>query len=292
MSFDVTWGHGGKGDPAIQIHHYDERTVILRQSRAVNYEAPFLVLLIGDERALLLDTGATAHPELFPLRETIDNLLPDGYELIVAHSHPHGDHVAADGRFAGRPRTTVVGHGVDDVRAYFGFGPDWPAGTVSLDLGGRVLEIAGSPGHHAAAISVFDPRTGLLLTGDTVLPGRLYVADAQAFVATLDRLVEVAETRGVTHVLGCHVEMRTRPGRDYPIGAPRQPDERAPQMTVDQLRAVRDAAHAVQGRRGVHRFDDFLIYNEPRRIDKFRLIGRGLVHQAFSRIATTRAGAA
>jgi hydroxyacylglutathione hydrolase len=29
-------------------------------------------------------------------------------------------------------------------------------------------------------------------------------------------------------------------------------------------------------KRGAHRFDDFIIYNEPRRSDQLRLMGRGL----------------
>jgi hydroxyacylglutathione hydrolase len=108
-----------------------------------------------------------------------------------------------------------------------------------------------------------------------VLPGRLYAFDFPAFVSTLDKLVEFTGSNPVTHVLGCHVEMRREPRRDYPLGATFQPEERAPQLTVDQLRAARDAARAVQGRRGVHRFDDFVIYNEPRQRDLLRLVVRG-----------------
>ena len=75
-SLDVTWIHGGRsakrpGDPKIQVHRYDEHTIILRQSKSVHYEAPFLFLLFGNDRVLLLDTGATAEPEKFPLRQTV-----------------------------------------------------------------------------------------------------------------------------------------------------------------------------------------------------------------------------
>ncbi len=44
------------------MHLFDAHTFILRQSKTVNFEAPFLFLLCGNERALLLDTGATADP--------------------------------------------------------------------------------------------------------------------------------------------------------------------------------------------------------------------------------------
>jgi len=292
-TLDVQWIHGTprgarSAEPTVQVHWYDERTAILRQSKTVNYEAPFIYLLIGDERALLLDTGATADPQRFPLRATIDELLEQrtgesAYPLVVAHTHGHGDHVAADPQFAERAATTVVGRDADAVRDFFGFGDAWPAAAVPFELGGRRLTVLGSPGHHRAAITTYDPRTGFLLTGDTVLPGRLYAFDYPAFLATLDRLVAFTQEHEVTHVLGCHVELRSQPGRDFPLGATYQPGERAPQLTVEQLTRVRDAAHAVAARRGVHRFDDFLIYNEPRRRDMLRLMARGLAHKAFGR---------
>ena len=157
---------------------------------------------------------------------------------------------------------------VDAVQAFFGFDvAAWPAQTVSFDLGGRVLQVFGSPGHHKAAITCYDPWTAILFTGDTVLPGRFYVSDCPAFLATLDRMVDFCDAHPVSHVFGCHVEMTNRPARDYPIGATYQPDERVPQMTVAQLTAARDAARSVASVRGIHRFDDFIIYNEPRATD-------------------------
>jgi hydroxyacylglutathione hydrolase len=287
-SLDVAWNHGSRsrrqsGDPAIQVHRYDEHTVIMRQSKSVSYEAPFMYLLFGNERALLLDTGATADAGRFPLRATVDGLVAswlaehprDGYELIIAHSHGHNDHVAGDGQFAGRPGTTVVPRDAEQMRSFFGFGDFWPAQTVTFDLGGRILDVLGSPGHHKAAITVYDRWTGILLTGDTVLPGRLFAFEFAAYRQSLDRLVDFAARRPVAHVLGCHIEMRREPGRDFPIGATYQPGERALEMTAEQLTAVRDAAASAAAKRGVHRFDDFVIYNEPRPADLLRMLARG-----------------
>jgi hypothetical protein len=36
----------------------------------------------------------------------------------------------------------------------------------------------------------------------------------------------------------------------------------------------------VAGKRGIHRFDGFIIYNEPRARDQLKLMGRGLLHKA------------
>lgn len=273
---DVRWIHGSPSprrlvDPPLQVHHLTPGTVLVRQSKDLTFEAPFILLLLGERRALLLDTGAVDGSEL---RRTVDRLL-DGhtttlpgdtaYELVVAHTHGHGDHVAGDAAFADRPHTTVVGREVDAVRAFFGIS-DWPTEVVTFELGGRTLEVFGIPGHHSASIALHDPMTGLLHTGDTVYPGRIYVEDPTALLETLDRLVAFAERRGVRHVLGCHVEMTRRPGRDYALGARYQPDEPSPFMTVEQLRAARDAFRTVAHRPGIHRFDDvvFCVGEGPR----------------------------
>lgn len=292
LVMDVNWIHGTarrdrSGEPAIQAHRADPHTVMLRQSKCLSHEAPFMYLLFGNERAVLFDTGATADPAAFPLRATVDELMSrwlaehprPHYELLVAHTHGHNDHVAADGQFLDRPATTVVSRELEAVQGYFGF-TAWPEQIVSLDLGGRVLEITGTPGHHQAAIAIYDPWSGFLLTGDTVLPGRLYAFDYPAFLESLERMVELAKGRAVSYVLGCHVEMTSARGQDYPLGARYQPDEPPLQMTVDQLLEVRQAARSVADRRGPSRFDDFIIYNEPRLRDQLSLLSRGLLHRA------------
>jgi len=73
---------------------------------------------------------------------------------------------------------------------------------VLYDLGGQVLGITGRHRHQAASIAASDPWTGFLITGDTVYPGRLYVQDMPAFIASLDRLVAFARSRPETHVMG------------------------------------------------------------------------------------------
>jgi hypothetical protein len=43
---------------------------------------------------------------------------------------------------------------------------------------------------------------------------------------------------------------------------------------------VQAAAASVAGRQGVHRFDDFVIYNQPGLRDQLKLITHGLLHKA------------
>jgi hydroxyacylglutathione hydrolase len=114
---------------------------------------------------------------------------------------------------------------------------DWPTGQEALDLGGRRLTVFPIPGHHNAHIAIHDPWTGFLLTGDTVHPGRLYVEDMPAYIASLERPVALADRAAVSHVMGTHIEMSRQPGRDFPIGSTVPALDEAPlPMTVEQLR--------------------------------------------------------
>ncbi len=288
---DVRWNYGAAGEAPIQVHPYDPHTYLLRQAKATNYEAPFLYLLFGNERAHSAGHRGHQGSRCVPApgdRRRADRRLARratrgrDYELVVAHTHAHGDHVAGDGQFDGRPLTTVVPHEAEAVSEFFGF-TSWPAQTVQFDLGGRVLDVTGIPGHQPASIAIFDPWSGFLLTGDTVYPGRLYALDFPSFAASLDRLAEFAAARPVTHVMGCHIEMTRKPGRDYPLGSRYQPDEPPLQMTVAQLVAVRDAARAAADKPGVHTSDDFIIFNGPCRAAVVRQLARATVRRMTGR---------
>ncbi|RZT18849.1 glyoxylase-like metal-dependent hydrolase (beta-lactamase superfamily II) [Mycobacterium sp. BK558] len=272
----VQWIHGSESakhntDPDVQVFWYDDDTVILRQNKAINYEAPFLFLLFGRDHAALLDTGATSDPDLFPLRDVVDGLIESwrrrhrrtegSYELLVLHTHSHGDHVAGDPQFVDRPDTVLVPADTSSAWSYFGFVAD-PLAVRSVDLGERVLDVLATPGHDAAAVTFYDPDTGILFTGDTVYRGRLYIDDWPEFTRSIDRLLDFCASRPVTHVIGCHIEMTTTPGVDYPVRTTFQPDEPPLQMTVDHLRAIRSALREA-GPSPVRRVcDDFILWPE------------------------------
>ena len=237
----------------LEVTRLSASTIQLRQPKTSHWEAPFLFLLFGTERALLLDTGATADTERLPLRETVDSLIAEwlrshphaDYELVVAHTHAHGDHIAADSQFAGRPFTTIIGTNVDDVTAFFGL-QDWPQRATVLQLGERDIDVIPGPGHEPSAIVFFDRETGTLFTGDTVYPGRLYIRDRTAFRATIDRLVAFRDENSsqVKVLRGCHIEMSTTPGVDYVVGTVDQPDEVPLELSPTVLDEVREALDA------------------------------------------------
>ncbi|MGZ0145805.1 MBL fold metallo-hydrolase [Kribbella sp. WER1] len=236
MTFPGHWDDGT--DPATpdhQVHWYDDRTAIIRQALHTSFEGPFLYLLLGTTHALLVDTG-TGEADLPQL---VHSLRGDR-ELIVAHSHGHGDHVGGDSGF-----DAVVGRSVEQVAAYFGLG-NWPHHNGTVDLGERVVDVIPIPGHQGADVTLYDRRTRLLLTGDSLYPGRLYVKDWAAYRASVRRLGEfVAAGNAVEWVLGAHVEMTAEPGKDYPMGADRHPGEHVLQLrpaVLDELVEVLAAA--------------------------------------------------
>ncbi|HWK92502.1 MAG TPA: MBL fold metallo-hydrolase [Luteimicrobium sp.] len=273
----------------IEVHALEDDTVLLRQSKRSSFEAPVLALLFGSERALLLDTGATADPEAFPLRATVDGLVADwlgrhpraDYGLVVVHSHAHGDHVAADAQLADRPGTVVVGKELADVRAFFGLGePGGADDEVTFDLGDRALKVLATPGHHPTAITLHDPRTGILWTGDSIYPGRLFVDDRRAFATSTARLAAFAAEHEVTWVVGAHVEAARTPRTEYPLGARSQPDEAPLALAPDVLTEVADVAAelALTGPGRVVR-DRFTVVDVRSRSAVARLLLAGWVHR-------------
>ena len=249
----TTWYAGGPtcdGRPAFRIHEYLPGFFILRQPACTNYEKPFLYLLVGQSRALLLDTGASGIAVAEPIDSILDawRVRHDGTprELVVAHSHGHGDHVAGDGQFRGRNGVTLVERDTGAVRAFFGF-RSWPTDVVQFDLGGRVLDVLAIPGHEAASLAFYDRSTAVLLTGDTFYPGRLYVRDTAAFAASTARLVTFTASRPVSAILGTHIEQARTPFTDYPVGTRDQPDEDRLELSRAELVTLDSAARAMRG---------------------------------------------
>ena len=57
------WIHGSSDcadnlDPAIDVYAHDKTTYILRQNKCLTFEAPFIYVLVGENKILILDTGA------------------------------------------------------------------------------------------------------------------------------------------------------------------------------------------------------------------------------------------
>lgn len=269
--FPEKWIDGtASAEPLFQVQALNADTFVIRQSVKTNFEAPFLYLLFGTDRALLIDSGAGG----LKIRPAVDRLIAGWradhgnrpVHLVVAHSHGHGDHHAGDSEFRDRPDTDVVGLDPADVAAFFHVA-DWPNGLGHYDLGGRVLDVIPTPGHQPAHIMVYDKRTRLLLSGDMLYPGRLYVPVDRfdAYRASANRLAAFAATHPIRALLGAHIEMTTTPGQDYPMESPAHPAEHGLALPPEAIGELQKAANGAASPPGIDRHADFIVYPVPPR---------------------------
>ena len=257
---------GASPQPPLQIHNYEPQTFILRQSPCASFEANFIYLLIGSDKALLIDTGAVADPKAMPLAKTIMELLPDKdgkkLPLVVAHTHRHLDHRAGDPQFASLPAGQVVPFDLQGVRAFFGF-DKWPNGIAQIDLGGRTVDVIPTPGHNETHVAFYDDRTAILFSGDFLLPGRLLIEDAATYRESALRVVDFLKTRPLTHILGGHIELDTA-GRAYRFGSHYHPNEHRLELARADLARLPEAFERFNG--FYARYPNYILTNPIRNI--------------------------
>jgi hydroxyacylglutathione hydrolase len=268
-AWNAPWNPGAQDckanpQPPLEVRAFNPQTFIMRENLCSTFEAPFLYLLIGSQRALLIDTGDVADPKLMPLAQTVMNLLPgDGpakLPLLVVHTHRHLDHRAGDDQFAHLPNVQVVGYDLDSVRHYYNF-TDWPNGVTQIDLGDRTVDVIPTPGHNPTHVSFYDRNTGLFFSGDFLMPARLLIDDTAADLASAQRVAAFVKDRPVSYVLGGHIEM-DKSGEMFPWESQYHPNEHALAMTKDDLLAL---PAAVAGFNGFYsRSGQFLMMNQMR----------------------------
>jgi hydroxyacylglutathione hydrolase len=263
----VHWNEGSEDcvknpQPPIQVHRYNAQTFILRESLCVTYEAPFIYLLIGKNKALLIDTGAVADAKTMPLAQTVISLLGNGgsgLPLMVVHTHGHLDHRSGDDQFRPLPDVEIVPTPLESVKSRLGVA-DWPNSIGHIDLGDRVIDVIPTPGHYPSHVAYYDRQTGLFFSGDFLLPGRLLIEDTNADLASARRVAEFVDQRPVTYVLGAHIEL-DESGKIF-LGTRYHPNERPLQLTKQDLVAMPGIVSGFNGfyaKRGV-----YLLMNQNR----------------------------
>jgi len=257
--------------PEWQVHEYNPDLYILRQSGCTDAEMPFLYLFFGKDRGLLWDTGSRNGNLAPAFQRVVHNWLERNHResipVIVTHSHSHGDHTFGDGAIQALNDPaipiTFVPAKIADTQAFFHIAT-WPTDLGEVDLGGRVLNIVPIPGHDVVSIALYDRRTGILLTGDSLYPGRLYVRDFAAFQTSTERLIAFIEGKPVAHVLGNHIEQSRTPFLDFPIGSIYHPDEHVLDLTFGTLLELEDGLKSMQGKPRRMAMRDFTIWpTEP-----------------------------
>ena len=108
------------------------------------------------------------------------------------------------------------------------------------------MDVIPTPGHHSTHVAFYDNRTGILFSGDFLLPGRLLINDAAAYHESALRVVEFLKMRSLTYILGGHIELNTA-GQSYQSGSHYHPDEHRLELTREDLAALPAAFETFNG---------------------------------------------
>lgn len=239
---DIHWNQGAADctktpQPPLQVFQYDAQTYILRESPCATFEAPFMYLLMGTDKALMIDTGDVADPALAPLARTVMGLLPakgsSKLPLVVVHTHGHLDHRAGDSQFQPLTNVQVVSTDLEHVKQYFGFS-DWPNGIDHIDLGGRIVDVIPTPGHYPSHVSYYDRNAALFFSGDFFMPARLIIDNTDEDIASAKRVADFIKDKPVNYVLGGHIEVDDH-GNTFDWESTYHPNEHVLQLSKQDL---------------------------------------------------------
>lgn len=196
---------------------------------ANQFQEAISYLIVGTKQALMFDTGIGLMP-IRPVAEQLTNL-----PIEVLNSHTHYDHVGGNAEFdrilamdtpytranesgfthaelAGEVASESFCHGAPKGADTAGFHTRaWKPSRIiadgdTVDLGGRVLEIIGAPGHTPDALALLDRAHGLLWTGDTYYDATIWLyvpeTDLDAYERSIARLAALAPS--LTRLLPAH----------------------------------------------------------------------------------------
>jgi glyoxylase-like metal-dependent hydrolase (beta-lactamase superfamily II) len=262
--------------PEWQVQEYNPNFFIMRQSPCTDYEKPFVFLFFGKEKAMLIDTGSRNGDIAPSLRWVVKNWLTrngrTSIPLLVVHTHPHGDHIAGDKEIQAMndpamPVTFLAANDQQATMTFYGI-TSWPDGIGKIDLGDRVIDVIPIPGHSAMSVAFYDRKTAVLLAGDSLYPGRLYVQDFAAFQASTERMIAFTKDKPVAHILGNHIEETDTPFLDYPVGTMYQPHEHELALSRGSLLELEDALVSMHGVPQRMALRDFSVWPSGRQFAK------------------------
>ena len=147
-------------------------------------------LLIGSERALLIDSGMQTRTA----RELAGEITSLPIELI--NTHADRDHTGSNAEFS-----RFYMHPSECSNYYRSGGrgeitPVWDGSA--LDLGKRPLRIIALPGHTPGSIAILDVNGRRLFSGDPIQDGRIFMFGVQrelhAYIHSLDRLMTMQDS--------------------------------------------------------------------------------------------------
>lgn len=217
------------------IDHIDKDTHIISEYR--HWEETHAYLLNGTERSLLIDTGlgiCNIYDEVIRLTDK---------PVTAVATHIHWDHIGGheffpdfyahedelnwlNGEFPltlEQIKDMVVdrcdlpeGYNVDNYKLFQGTPTMALKDNVSIDIGGRSIQVMHTPGHSPGHICFFEKERGYLFTGDLVYKDTLFAyypsTDPKAYLKSIERVatLPVKNVFPAHHSLDIHPEILIR----------------------------------------------------------------------------------
>lgn len=209
------------------IEKIDENTFAL--SEYDHWEKPHSYLLIGAERALLIDSGLGIEN----IHDEVSKLTDKPIEVITTHAH--WDHIGGHKYFSrilihekerawleekfplplravkesivSKPCELPPGFKIEEYEIFKGKVARTVRDGDKIELGGRALKVIHTPGHSPGHICLFEEEKGYLFSGDLIYKGTLY-----AFYPTTDpyefmKSVKKVSTLPIKRILPGHNDL-------------------------------------------------------------------------------------
>ena len=142
-------------------------------------------LLAGEKKALLIDSGMQVHNA----REIAESLVNVPVELL--NTHGDMDHIGSNEEFESFYMNPAEASNYYNTQKRTGTIIPVTDGDV-IDLGYRELEIITLPGHTPGSIAVLDRRNRVLISGDPIQDGNIFMFGIQremhAYLLSLEKL--------------------------------------------------------------------------------------------------------
>ena len=142
-------------------------------------------LLAGEKKALLIDSGMQVHNA----KEVAEDLVNLPVELL--NTHADRDHVGSNDEFDSFYMNPAEASNYYNSNKMTGTIIPVTDGDI-IDLGGRELEIITIPGHTPGSIAVLDKNNRVLISGDPIQDGDIFMFGVQremhAYLLSLEKL--------------------------------------------------------------------------------------------------------
>lgn len=212
------------------IDQIDEKTYIISEYK--HWEETHCYLLIGKQKALLIDTGLGIRNIYEEVRKLTDK------PIIAIATHIHWDHIGGHKYFptfyahkkeldwltGSFPLTEVavknmlsdhcelpLEFNIDEYKIFQGTPTKFIEDNDIIDLGERIVKAIHTPGHSPGHLCFFEEETGYFFSGDLIYKGTLFAnypsTDPQSYLLSLRKIANLP----VKHIFPGHHKLDISP---------------------------------------------------------------------------------